>query len=622
MTMNRREFLAALGSGAAALALRGQLAPGPAYAAPAGAGAAADLTTLVQTLRAGPAGDLGYRPIITGPGERHVVRDELVKADAGRTRTRRTLLHFVHLTDQHIIDVQSPSRVEFLDRYSDEQCGHYTFFQSAFRPQEAANARIADAMLRRLRRIRVSPVTGAPIAAAVCTGDNTDNQQLNELDVFLKVMDGGRVTPNSGNPTVYEGVQKSGDRAYWHPDPGITAEPDLYKTLFGFPDAPGWLEQALAPFDALGAGVPWYSAYGNHDGLAQGNAPVNPAFETIGTQGVKVVGSPDTVSCSSFDDPSRLGELFTQPGAPTIPVTADPARRYVSRREWMEGHLKSSGRPRGHGFTQANLDENRAYYAADVGPIRWLVLDTVNPGGYASGNIGQRQLDWLDAELTKADKQRKLTMLFSHHGLRSLDNPLQNPDPLAGADGNDNPRYNADAVLEVIAKHDCVIAWVNGHTHENIIETQAGKFWDIGTAAHIDFPAQSRLIEVVDNRDGTLSIFTTMVDHEDDPIASFARELMANDPQKGFGYGEGKVEDRNAELLLPHPFAAGGGGGGDRDRDRDVGGGEDGPNIGGSGSRVPALPATGGSLHAVGALAVAAGAGLLRLRERQAEDGR
>jgi hypothetical protein len=235
-----------------------------------------------------------------------------------------------------------------------------------------------------------------------------------------------------------------------------------------------------------------------------------------------------------------------------VPTTADPDRRYVSRREWIERHLESEGLPLGHGLSHANLAAETLYYTADVGTVRWIVLDTVNPGGEASGSVGDRQLQWLEAELVRAQAERKLVTLFSHHGLRSLENPVETPDPLQ-PNATDLPRRKADDVLAVVTKYSCVIAWVNGHTHDNVIVARP-TFWDIGTAAHIDWPPQSRLVEVVDNGDGTLSIFTTMVDHEDDDITAFARELMANDPQVGFGAGDGRQEDRNAELVIDHPF--------------------------------------------------------------------
>jgi metallophosphoesterase (TIGR03767 family) len=547
--LSRRRFLTLM-AGAAGGTMVAGLLPGTlgralAGVPPADAAAAAELTTLIQTLRAGAPGALGYRPVVAGPGEPHLVRGELTAPLDGRVDRRISLLNFTHLTDQHIVDVQSTSRVEFLDRYNDGECGPMPF-SAAYRPHEAASARIADAMLRRMRSIGVSPVTGAPIAGAICTGDNVDNQQSNELGILITLMDGGLVKPGSGDPVVYEGIQATGDRSYWHPEAGVN---DRYKRLFGFPSRPGFLEKAMAPFESAGAGVPWYTCYGNHDGLAQGNAPVNPGFEAIGTGRVKVVGLPAGANpCTRFDD------LGAMPGSQVRQVTPDADRRYVRRREWVQRHLQSTGLPHGHGYNQANLDAATAYYATDAGPIRWLVLDTVNPGGEADGSIGDVQLTWLETQLQAAQSEGRLVMIFSHHGLRSLENPVDTPDPLDPT-GSDLPRHRADEVLDVVSGHSCVIAWVNGHSHRNTIVPR-GTFWDIGTAAHIDWPPQARLIEVVDNRDGTLSIFTTMFDHEDDEVGGFARELCGNDPQKGFSSGTGAIEDRNTELLLRHPFPA------------------------------------------------------------------
>ncbi|MEJ7876880.1 MAG: hypothetical protein WKF62_09475, partial [Solirubrobacterales bacterium] len=74
---------------------------------------------------------------------------------------------------------------------------------------------------------------------------------------------------------------------------------------------------------------------------------------------------------------------------------------------------------------------------------------------------------------------------------------------------------------------------------------------------------------LMDNCDGTLSIFGTTLDSaapatapasgtEADglrgtDIASISRTLAYNDPQAGFGTGEGKRKDRNVELLLDDP---------------------------------------------------------------------
>jgi len=95
-----------------------------------------------------------------------------------------------------------------------------------------------------------------------------------------------------------------------------------------------------------------------------------------------------------------------------------------------------------------------------------------------------------------------------------------------------------------------------------------GGFWELNTAAHIDWPQQSRIVEVVDNRDGTLSVFGTIVDHAgpasswcsaSGPLAltSLSRELSANDWQDRTDDRRGGVDDRNVELVLPAPFVDG-----------------------------------------------------------------
>jgi hypothetical protein len=121
-----------------------------------------------------------------------------------------------------------------------------------------------------------------------------------------------------------------------------------------------------------------------------------------------------------------------------------------------------------------------------------------------------------------------------------------------------------------------VIAWVNGHTHRNQVIPHkradgTGGFWEINTASHIDFPQQARLIEVVDNGDDTMSIFTTIIDHAGPPnwnallgntisLAALSRELSANDPQSNFASLSGTLEARNTELLLATPPELRGGG--------------------------------------------------------------
>ena len=103
-------------------------------------------------------------------------------------------------------------------------------------------------------------------------------------------------------------------------------------------------------------------------------------------------------------------------------------------------------------------------------------------------------------------------MVFSHHTSQSMTNPF------VATGGDPNPRVLGDEVTAYLLTQPRLIAWVNGHTHRNEITAHAradgsGGFWEINTAAHIDYPQQSRLVEVTDNKDRTLSIFTTILDH-------------------------------------------------------------------------------------------------------------
>ncbi|MCA1727731.1 MAG: hypothetical protein LC722_08825 [Actinobacteria bacterium] len=405
-SLSRREFLR-LGAAAAAAAPLARFTAAEAALGPARLEAVRALTTLEHTivrgsvLRAGTKGK--YFRLKDGPGEPHMVRTELAHRRA--TGPRRALLSFVQYTDSHIIDDQSPLRVEWLDRYDDDSCRDLParLFPSAYRPQEPFTMQYLDSMNRRIRRLGVGPVTGRRLEFAMATGDNIDNEQFNELRWFIDLMDGGKtVTPNSGGPE-YEGVMSKelADPEYWHPD----MVSDKYKEEYGYPDYPGLLASAIKPFRAAGVGLPWLQTFGNHDGLIQGNFPKNNTMNTIAIGPAKVIGAPPGMSpCDGFqrflDDPAAAF------AGPAVPVSADPDRRVFTRQEYIEEHFKTSGTPAGHGFTRANLRDGTAYYVRDLGPsIRLIALDTVNPGGESSGSIGDEQLRWFEARLVESHRR-------------------------------------------------------------------------------------------------------------------------------------------------------------------------------------------------------------------------
>ena len=548
-------------------------------------------TTSYATIGSDPAGP--YSRLRLLPGWKRVVRDDLAKPHKGRLMRRSSLLYFAQLSDFQLAEEESPARAEVLDISGSP-------FESAWRPQEALEPFTVDEVVRQVNRFDASPLRSrgrrhARLALTITTGDSADSQQANEVKWVVRLLEGGRLNPNSGveggvcgtlagppgEATRYTGVQDEQDvlesGRFYDPNHPIG-------TFAAWPSYPGLMDRAQQPFDAAGLNRPSYVAFGNHDGEVQGSIHALKVFDDIARGCIKPLGDTGVAG---------LAGLLTSP-TKSIVVPPDPERGIADRPTYKALH-KTGKQADAHGFAYVDAAELAAskgqasYYAFSPKPgLRLIAINTVAEGDLlnSNGNLDDPQFRWLERDLEAADARGQLVIVFGHHPIGSLTNRAVDEDAGSCAQRAVNgpgcdldprsskPLHLGPDLQALLLAHPHVIAYVAGHTHQHRItpfkRVGGGGFWGIETSSEIDWPIQSRLLEVMDNRDGTLSIFGTLIDHgatlatprpgtpaasfTPETLASLGREFAYNDPQVGFEDGaEGRAADRNVELLLPDP---------------------------------------------------------------------
>lgn len=414
-----------------------------------------------------------------GNGALNAAPGEPLRARGRRRDPGAVLTTFAQMSDLHVRDEESPSRVPFLDRYGKP-------FEPAFRPQEALTVQVAAAAVRALNRTRLQ--------AVFVTGDLADNAQRDELAWATRLLDGARVTPDSGAPG-YRGVQAADDPDPFYYRPGV--DPPRY---------PGLLADAQEPVTSPGLKAPWFGVPGNHDVLLQGELAPNARTDAIAA-GDRLV--------TSLDPRARLPRQATtaeavdallgaSEGGRAITVPADGERRSATSEQVVRALAHRPTRLPG-----------RADYSVDLGArVRVVVLDLTSRAGGSAPVTDPPQLAWLDKELT-TDRR---AVVVTH-------------------------QRAPDAVLAVLDRHPNVVLALHGHSHRNRI-TPRGRYWVIGTGPLSDFPMQSRVVRIREH-----AVETWMVDQDGRGLAGTARDLAFLDAQGGrpLGYA-GTRSDRNARL--------------------------------------------------------------------------
>jgi hypothetical protein len=275
-------------------------------------------------------------------------------------------------------------------------------------------------------------------------------------------------------------------------------------------------------------------------------------------------------------------------------VPPDPRRRFVSPQAFKRLHGRGD---HGHGFGLVAPGERRrshgaaSYYAWSPRPgLRLIAVDTIAEGGGSTGNVDHPQYLWLRRQLAQARRRDQLVVAYGHHPLETMGNPRPDeragPCRPAGIGCDHDPRRSTPIHLgqggraslrSLFLRSPNLILFVTGHLHHHRVVPQirraGGGFWQVTTASHMSYPQQTRLIELMDNGDRTLSIFGTILDTAapidvppsgtpaagmtDAQLASISRMLGANVRSAADAVattaGTSSSPAGNVELMLPDP---------------------------------------------------------------------
>lgn len=383
--------------------------------------------------------------------------------------TKNSLVYFSQITDAHLCDEESPARAVVVDSYAG----------SGWRHQEAYTAQVLDATIETIKSIH----RYRELDFIFFTGDMIDNCQYNELMTFLSVVLGGKVNVNSG-------VEE---------DPKTGAENDPHDS-----------------FIAEGLGdIPWYFLYGNHDGLVQGNLPLDngrystiagdPARDMISFLELSRVNPPRCMPIPAEESP--LPERCKPEHRSTLNIgflAADSERHHLNRFQFFDIMAKAGGYPKGHGLQPDNLKTGIGDWVSEPLaniPLRIIGLDSCALVGHKGSYPNARIDSFLRPQLEKAYHDGMSVIVASHHPSTTLD--------------------TEDEFRAALNEYDHVILHLTGHNHSNSVNARAGKdpkhgYWEVRTSSLIDWPQQSRLIEIVDCGDGFGEIWLTLVDYQTD----------------------------------------------------------------------------------------------------------
>lgn len=439
----------------------------------------------------------GFGEWTMGAGEAFAL-NEGVGVTRGTPSARRSLFRMAHFSDVHITDEEGTVRMASYDTRT---------IDSAMRPADMYTEHVLNAAINTLNMLNAD----APINVALFTGDMSDTSEKWELKNFLAVAQGGEINPDSG--------------AKDDPIAGPNNDPQDLFTAVGFDKS-----------------IPWILTIGNHDNLVIGNNPVTQAFKDESKGDQATTGTRNGASFAVVKDT----------------VVADPERELLFPQETLDLIADHGDNPKGHGFTKGG----KPYYSYDVpGTIlRVIVLaSSYRPEGYEGSALtfvapvmAKEQFnDFLLPELDRAKTDKKLVIISTHGPSADFED-----------DGLPERFISAETFVSTLLSYPNVILHCVGHEHYNRVwahknEAGTGGYFEVESPSLADWPQEFRVYELVDNGNGTLSLFSAAVDYAVAPgsMEENARRLGLIDTQSGWYKVDPSFtpEQRTLEMVVAVP---------------------------------------------------------------------